>query len=86
MAETVATCANACENCPNGSGWFSEQVYDSDIERLVLTDFRCHCRGVRCLPCELGLACSVTGEDYSDLSSSQFWDEGGAEDYARFDD
>lgn len=80
------TCANACTNCSNGSGWFSEEVYDSDTERLVLTDFRCHCRGVRCMACEFGAACWVTDEVYSEPSSSDFWDEGGAEDFARFDD
>ena len=86
MTAKIATCANACTDCTNGNGWICEGVFDSDTERLVLTDFRCPCRGERCLACEFGAACWATGESYAEPSSVQFWDEGGAEDFERFDD
>lgn len=83
----AVTCANACTRCTNGNGWVSEEVYDSDTERLVLTDFRCECRGVMCTACQFGAACWVTGEAVTEpAGAASWWDEGGAEDFERFDD
>ncbi|WP_150255348.1 hypothetical protein [Nocardiopsis deserti] len=79
------TCVHACRNC-SGKGWVSVESRD-DMERLVVTDYRCACRGVMCMACQFGAACWVTGEMYTGpAESATFWDENGAEDFERLGD